>query len=202
VLSVACGDGFTLVKTTQALEWLDAEGQLAQSWPAPGGPARFGLAADGARAVVYLPESGQWFLAAEGGLCPLPVGLGGRDEEVLSVALLSGDSIGAAVRRSGRYWFARVGLDSTIREEYELAEALAPILVLTHGAIAWGAGEGFMLQQQAGVRRYVPLPAPPAELTAAGEREISVQLTDGRGRLLVRLSKAGEDLYRLPEVPP
>jgi len=201
VLSVVCGEGFALVKTAETLEWFDADTQPVRRWPVPGGPAVFGVGADGARAVVYLPGSGQWFLAEDGDLRLLRVALGGQDEEVLSVALLGRDSIGLASRRSGRLWFSRVRLDGFPEEARELAEAVAPILVLPDGAIAWGAGEGFVLQQQAGARRYVPLPAPPAELAAAGERDIYVQLGDGQGRLLVRLSEDRADLYRLPEAP-
>ena len=199
VLSVACGDGFTLVKTAQALEWFDADGQPARRWPAPGGPALFGLAADAARAVVYLPGSGHWFLADKGDLRLLRAALR-EHEEVLSVALVGRDSIAVVSRRSGRLWFSRGGLDGFLEEERELAEAVAPILVLPDGAIAWGAGEGIVLQQQAGARRYVPLPAPPAELGAA-EHGIYVQLAGGQGRLLVRLSEDRTDLYRLPEIP-
>ncbi|MBM3745164.1 MAG: hypothetical protein FJW34_05150 [Acidobacteria bacterium] len=197
VLAAGCGEGFAVVKTADSLEWLDAAGQPVRSWPAPPGQALFGLAADRAEAVVYLPETGQWFLATEGHLRPLPVTLGGA--EALAVALGGDGSVAAVVRRLGRLWAVRFAPDGYIREERELAEAVAPILIREDGALVWGDGEGIVIEAGSGARRRVALPAAPAELAATGERGIRVRLATGQGQLFVRLDEGRDEICRLPE---
>jgi len=197
ILSAACGEDFALAKTAHSLEWLDAAGQSVRSWPAPPGDALFGLAANRAGAVVHFPESGQWFLATEGALRPLPLALDGA--EALAVALGGDGSIAVVARRFGRLCAVRFGPDGYISEERELAEAAAPILIREDGALVWGDGAGIVIEAGNGARRRVALPTAPAGIEAAGERGIRVKLAAGQGQILVRLMEGREEIYRLPE---
>lgn len=202
VSGAACGDGFILAKTDDALEWLDSSGRLLRRWSAPSGPALFGLARDGSRALVHFPSTSQWFLAADGGLHPLPLDLGADPGEVLAVALTEAGHAAAVVRIEDRLWLWKAALaDGRIIEEHDLAEASAPVLPLRSGAIVWGGGGDLTIQASDNTLRRIPLPAPPIEFEAMAGEWILVKLAGGQGHFALRLSDHREELHRLPEAP-
>jgi hypothetical protein len=203
ILSAACGENYVWLKTADALEWLDSGGRLLGRWSVPGGPAMFGLAGDGSRALVYLPATSQWLLAAGGDLRPLPLDLGAASEDVLGFALTGSGHLAAVVRRAEKLWLLRAGLeDGGIIQQTELAEASAPLLVLTDGAVVWGAGGGLTILPLDGAQRRVPLPASPTQLQFMAPAWIRVTLPPGEGSLALRVLKDRETLYRLPEAAP
>ena len=202
VRSAACSERFALVKLEDALELLDEQARLITRWSAPGGPALFALSAEGLPALVYFPQTSQWFRVAEKELRSVELEWPGRGVEVLAIAQRETDRLAAVVRKGDSLWFLKVSLDSRqVEEERELAGAAAPVLLRQDGALLLAAGGGLVVQTPDGAERRVPLPGPPAGLEQMGGGWIHVKLSEGKGRLGLRLFDDREELYQLPEAP-
>ena len=73
VVSAACSERLTLVKTADALELRDGSLRLLVRRPAPEGPARFAFAPNGASAFVYYPKTHALICVnANGSACVAP----------------------------------------------------------------------------------------------------------------------------------
>jgi hypothetical protein len=200
VLSVGCSEDLILVKTADALERLDREGRTIRRWPAPAGDALFGFGQEPRSWVVYFPLTSQSYLATGDELRPLALDLGAWGEDVLAVALTGQDEAAVVVRTAGGLRWLKVSLSGDhVREDRELAGAVAPVLVLRDGAIVWGAGEDLVVQAPNGTQRRASLPAPLTQVELMREGWIRLKLSRGAGSLAVRLLQGQDELYGLPE---
>lgn len=202
VVSAACGKGFALIKREDALELVDEESGLIRRWSAPGGPALFALSREGQPALVYFPQTSQWFRVADQGLRNVELEWPERNIEVLAIAQPGRDRLAAVVRRESSLRLLKLSLESLrIEEESELAGATAPVLLGPDGALLLAADDGLAVRMPGGGDRWVALPGRAAGLAQIGEGWIEVRLAEGKGRWGLRLLKDGEELYQLPEAP-
>lgn len=200
VLSAACSDDLVLVKTADAVEQLDREGRTIRRWPAPGGDALFGFGQAPSSWMVYFPLTSQSYLATGDELRLLALNLGAWGEDVLALTLTGRDEAAAVVRTAGGLRWLKVSLSGGhLKEDRELAEAVAPVLVLRDGAIVWGAGGDLVVQAPDGTQRRASLPAPLTQVELMREGWLRLRLSRGAGSLAVRLLEGREELYGLPE---
>lgn len=187
VIAAACSGDMSLLKREDSLE-VRTRGGVA-SWPAPPGPALFGLSRDGAAALVYFPESKEWFRVRASSLVRLPP----LEGDV--VAIGNPQRPAAVVRRADGLWFA--GAD-----ERPVPEGVSePLLLLPDGNILFSRGKELVLAGRDETERCFPLPAPAAALEWMGRGWVRVKLTPGDGHLAFALDDRN-DLFRLPEVAP
>jgi hypothetical protein len=201
VVSAACGKGFALIKREDALELRDEETGVVRHWSVAGGPALFGLLEEGLPAVVYLPQTSQWFRVQEKEFGDLELGWPETGWAVLAISQPDPNHLVVVVRKGDSLRFAKVSLVTRqVEEESELAGATGPILLNPDGALLLAAADGLVVRMRGGGRR-VALPGPAAGLAQIGEGWIEVRLADGKGRLALRLLGDGEELHQLPEAP-
>lgn len=187
VISAACSGSSALLKTEDSLEV--RAGNSVASWPAPPGPALFGFSRDGSTALVYYPESKEWFRVRAGSLVRLPP----LEGDV--VAIGNPERPAAVVRRDDGLWIA--GAD----ERPAPQGASEPLMLLPGGSVLYSRGTELVLSDPEGGERCFALPAPAAALQWMGRGWVRVKLAPGEGHLALALDDRNE-LFRLPEVAP
>ncbi len=186
-ISAACSGSLVLIKKDGLLEVRNGEGVV--EWPAPGGPALFGFSPNGSAALVYYPETKEWFRVGRHAPAPLPAPEG----EVVAIGSPEGPA--AVVRRDGGLWI--VGAD----ERPAPPDAAEPLLLLPDGGLLYARGKELVLAEADGAERSFALPAAAEGLEWLGRGWVRVSLGEASGHLALALENRNE-LYRLPEVTP
>ncbi len=73
VISAAFSGRLGLAKTAAALYTFDREGRRLGRLAAADGPAQFVFSSDGSEAIVFLPDTSEWFRWRNGGFQPVPI---------------------------------------------------------------------------------------------------------------------------------
>lgn len=73
VISAAFSGRLGLAKNTAALYAFDREGRRLGRLAVADGPAQFAFSPDGSEALVFLPDTSEWFRWTNGGFQPVPI---------------------------------------------------------------------------------------------------------------------------------
>jgi hypothetical protein len=198
VISAACSGQLALVKTGSALEVRDSQLRLLARWPAPPGPARLAIGANGA-AAAYFVETRE-LVAIEGALAPrsLRNALPGA---VLAIAIAGTQYLDAVVSIGGAAQLVRISLASgAIERAAALAEiAGGPVMLLPDGTLVYGDGANIAILRPGGAERRFALPAPAVSIYAMGNQLAGIAFAAGTGPVALRLEPGRERVFRVPE---
>lgn len=195
VLSAAFSGSAGLVKTGSELLVLDATGQIAARYDAPGsGRALFAFDASGAPALAYY--SGALFRFDNNELKPID-----WTGEAVSIALAGPQSASAIVRRNGQLWNVRLTLSTgDIQNETAIGDVVGPLLLLPDGRLLFTRDSSIVVRESSGVERLVPAGFEIDFFEQMGRDWIAVRESAGGRLFALRITPQDLSLYQIPEV--
>jgi len=192
-----------LVKTEEDLFVLDRNGAVISMREAGSGTALFAFALGGAPLAAYLPDSGE-LLFWRGGAWhagPLPWEL--ETKRVLGLGAGRFGQLVIVTVEDEAYWMAELSpRTGRIFGEALLPGLGEPVLLLSGGALLYGAGDGLVLRRYNGVEAKIPLPAPATGLEQMGKNWVHVVTASGNFGIRLTPAGSGFSICRLPEVAP
>jgi len=199
VISAACSDRLVLIKTGSALEVRDAELRVTARWPAPPGPARFAISANGSAAAYFVQT--RELLAIEGAGAPRPLGHA-LQGEALAIAMTGEQQLDAVVLIGGVAQLVRISLakelsnnpgdtparfrepnvqrgqpgvspDCSIERYTELPEITGgPVMLLADETLVYADGANVAIRRPGGVEQRFALAASPVSRQARGAYQL------------------------------
>jgi hypothetical protein len=198
VVSAACSDRLTLVKTAHALEVRDAELRLMASWSAPRGEARFAFLTGGAAAIVYFAQSGE-LLQVEADHPPQHIphwdALG---DHVLAIASPAAGELAAVSRITGGVRLIRIAMGTgAVLDQADLAGIAGPVVLAADGTLVYAEKTDAVILRPDGRELRFPLPARPVAMYQMDENIAGIDLGSGHAPVALKL-RQGRAL-RVPE---
>jgi hypothetical protein len=221
VISAACSDALTLVKTADSLEVRDSGLRLLARWDAPAGAALFALPRGSQTGFAYYAATGQLVQVAVQS-SPRTVldsrSLGGS---VLAIASPDVFHVIAVVAGTAGPRLVRISVaDGTIESQTPLEDVAAPMALLNDGTVVFAEGGDLVIRPPGAsvermsrpigrslvepgrrpivTERRMPLPAAAVSIDQMGGGWLAVRLADGGAALALRLEGARVRTCRIP----
>lgn len=204
VVSAACSESVSVVKTERTLELLDAGLRITGSWQAPAGQVLIGLPRRGTGALVYLNETNQLVRLQPGGpprALPDAWRQSGLFEDTpLAIGSPDATHMDAVVQTSSGGFLARVSLlTGAVSTWVALPDLNGPAVLMRDRSVIYAAGSNLVIFEHGTEPRSLALPAKPISIELAGDAWVAVQLDDGSPLLAVRVERGREAVFRIPE---
>ena len=202
VISAAFSGTFGLLKTDSTLIAIDRQGLAIATVDAPGGPALFAFAADGAPALVYLAASNTLLRWDAGTFVPVAFDTASLSaDRVVAIARPDASRAALIVRRNDTLWDVRVDVDSgQIASQAALNDIAGPVLMLSNGGLVFADSNGIVVRAVDGAGKHINarLPANFAFQQMGGEW-IQIRDLDSPYSLALRITPGREQIFFLPE---
>jgi hypothetical protein len=199
VISAACSERVSFVKTEHQLEVRDAGLQVTARWPAPAGPAQFALVQNGSGAFVYYP-SAHALVRVDGKQPPVTIedGLSG---DVLAIATPDAAHLAAVLRSRSSLSVVRISLlTGKPDQEVSFEGAGDQALLLGDGTLVSAAGTEILIRRADRSEHRLTLPAPAAIIYPMSDRLAGIVPAHGAALVAVRLERGREQVVRVPGV--
>jgi hypothetical protein len=200
VISAACSERLSLVKTERNLEVRDANLQVSALRPAPAGPALFAFLPNGSGAFVYYP-SAHALVRLDGMQPPHQVTIyDGLDGDVLAIAAPDAQHLSAVLRSVRGLSVVRISLlTGKPDQEAGFDGAADRALLFADGTLVSVAGTEIRIRRADRTERRLTLPAPAAVIYPMSDRLAGIVPTRGPALAAVRLEHGREQVVCVPE---